>query len=295
MTGQGKFFNPSAELEGLRRVGRRGNLDFGEGHFGRSHIGTHAHGNPHPWRRRVLGHHRAGTHADQHFALARELLHANQKTIVAAQPIGNLALHATDLFALLGPVRVYLRFLAQDDGLFQSHPRRLEIKLDLQRRDAQRRTVVLEAVRRRRLGRQILGVVETHAQQISHRVAVFVARQPPEHNLAAGAAPSIRRTSQLARQPAHDLLLLRVGQRRGFLRRHFAQVQLVEHIVPGLGIGARHQIGVELVQPQIGLLLVRPVAADAQLLEHRLYIPAKRGQVRSRVSCGYGRQAHQQQ
>ena len=56
---------------------------------------------------------------------------------------------------------------------------------------------------------------------------------------------------------------------------HLAQVELIQHIVPGLGIRAVHQVGIEAVESDFPLFLFRPVALIAKGFQDRTDVAFK--------------------
>ena len=113
------------------------------------------------------------------------------------------------------------------------------------------------------------GIERLHARQIADRVAVFHVRQPPQHHGAGIARVGERHLVEHRPHPAGEQLHLLRRRLRLVLWRHLAVANLFQRSLPHDRIVLHKRDRRESLQVQIPLLLLRRVARDAILLQHR--------------------------
>ena len=278
VTGQGERLDPTAEGERSRRA--VGHINLGQRLFRCPHISPHPHADSHPRHPGPRRHNGVGSHTDHDLTLARELHQPNDEARIGPQAAGHRPLDPPDLLALDRVMLEHLGTRPGHDRLAQCQSGGLEVVLDLDRRDAQHRAVVLKPIRRDGFGWQVLGKVELHTQQVSQCVVVLVASQSPHHDAATGAAGCPFGALQFSRHPSHQHATLGGGRLLRLLGRHLTEIQLVQHVVPGLGAGSLHEVGIERVQPQFSQLLPGAVTTNTQPLEDWLDVTCKRDWLR---------------
>jgi hypothetical protein len=81
--------------------------------------------------------------------------------------------------------------------------------------------------------------------------------------LATGGLPGTGSSAQLPGQPTDELTALLNRQLGLVCRRHFTEIEHIQGIVPGLGRFPLHQVGVQLIQPDVPLLFLRAMTTIA--------------------------------
>ena len=84
------------------------------------------------------------------------------------------------------------------------------------------------------LRRQVAREIHLHPEQIAQRVGILITREPPHHALPTRAPPRRGSGVEALCQPARQRLALRRRQWLGIFRRHLAEVELIQCIVPTL-------------------------------------------------------------
>lgn len=165
-------------------------------------------------------------------------------------------------------------------GLVQHRLGGGEMFLHMRRRERQHRADAFKTLPARILGQAgRIGGVEIHAEQIADRVRVFLAGQFVEGHTLAPGEPGLLALLDLPRDPFRDARRLRRPGLGFTLRRHFARADPLHHIRPVRGGKWRGEIPGQRVQPEIPLLLLLPVTAEAVLGQERLHdrVEARRG------------------
>ena len=166
-----EFLDAPAECKLLRGFG--GDVDERDLPRRRLRVGAVAQRNAHAGVGRMLaGQFRAGAYADQELAFVGERVRTGDEGSRAAEPIGPVLAHLV-CDRLRRSVGNDSRRGARDDCGTQAAARGFQVILQLQRRHAQRRAVVLESVAAELVRRQVFRVVEIETQQVAHGVAVL--------------------------------------------------------------------------------------------------------------------------
>ena len=199
--------------------------------------------------------------------------------LVQQSACGQLALQLLgDAQLACRPANRFARRLRTDrQRLGENRLGRRQIFFDVGWRKRQHRADPLETLPIGILGQAgRIGHDERHAQQVADRVAIFLARQPAKrHPLAQGRLPGRLRLGQFAGNPLrHAGHLLVVGTRL-FVGGHLARVQPVHDLGPPSGRPLGGELALERVEPQIPLLLFRPVALQAMGREKGLDLARK--------------------
>ena len=270
---QGKILNAAAELEQLLAAC----LDVrqGQGLLWSPHIRPHSQGHPQPGPARATGHHRGRPDPYDKVSLTRKFIQLGKKLPAGSDQVAHLALDPSNRRALLHLDLHHIGLLSLDNRLGESITGDPQVVLELLGRHAQRPAVVLETIGGLGLRRQLAGKVEIETEQVTQGVGVLVASQPPQHGPAACGAPRLDGGIKATPKPA--------GQDPAFfpcepglvLRRHLAEADLVERVVPALGGLAAVKVEAERVEPQLALLLLGTMTAETMLTQHRQHVLLK--------------------
>ena len=140
----------------------------------------------------------------------------------------------------------------------------VEILREQRRRHHERRADIRESFACRAIDRKLTrGIERLHACQITQRVGVFHVREPPQHNGTGVARVRESDLIQRATHPIGELFFLGRGELLLLLRRHLAELHLVEHVFPDV----RLFVDVRGFEIEVTLLLFGRVAVEAVGLE----------------------------
>ena len=153
----------------------------------------------------------------------------------------------------------------------QRQVRRREIFFEQRRRQIQRRRHVLETAPRRVLGdSDQRGKIQLDPRQIAHCMAVFRTAQPPRERwprIGQRRMPAVEQCEDFLHPADHHLAV----HRREFVivRRHLLRPHRLDHALPELIFFEHRALAVELREIDPALVLLRVVALEAMLLQHR--------------------------
>ena len=150
------------------------------------------------------------------------------------------------------------------DGHVQRRVGRFQVLLHQERGDVQRLAAVVEAVRRRVRGQQLLQV-DVDAEQVADGVLVLDPVEPAQDRaaLCAPGGPGLRL------DPAGERLNVLLRRPRLRLRRHLARLHPLQHREPALPVRRVGEVGREPVQAEVALRLLAGVALLAVLGQER--------------------------
>ena len=157
-----------------------------------------------------------------------------------------------------------------------AHRGRFQVFLHQDRRQEQRRAVGVKAFAAGAVAGQQRAGFQVEAQQIADRVVVFGSGEPAAHDigLVIFAALLVAELAaidvHLPVQPGDQQFSLVVAGLGGLGRRHFAAADPLQRLFPRLESRRGLGIGVELLQIQLVVLLIRAVALVAEFGHQRL-------------------------
>ena len=197
----------------------------------------------------------------------RRVLPVVQDDIIRA-PLHAIAVAAECIFLRLKAPLDRLRLGALHQRTVQDLPRRRVVKLHLHRRNRQRLPDIIKAPCRRVL-REFFRRLKVHTHQIADRIIVLPAIHPAQHHTRR--ALCNLRLRQFLLQPFH-----KPGGSLGcrllfILRRHLVTVYGIYHLLPLPRDRRVRKIIRQRIQPQLPLLLLRPMTRRAVFLNKRLH------------------------
>ena len=140
-----------------------------------------------------------------------------------------------------------------------------DVPLELDQRDAERFTDVIEFVGPTVLGQETFQV-KIRAEKIIHRVFVLTTIQTPKHR---AFAAGVRVVQRLANGIC-EFRAMFITHRLGILRRHFAEPDTIENPLPPGEHGLIAEIRLEFVQCQASFLRSVAMTVVTVLVQQRL-------------------------
>ena len=157
------------------------------------------------------------------------------------------------------------------EGAVEHDSRRAVIPLHVRLRERQLRADPLVAVPERILVELAwLGRIVPHAEEVVDRVLIFLAAQAIVRHRRPGRHPRGLPGLEQAVEIRHERRDLSLRGPRLGLGGHLAGVHPLEHVGPVTGVTTQFEVTREAVHADVPLLLLRPVAAAAVLLEKGL-------------------------
>ena len=150
--------------------------------------------------------------------------------------------------------------MRREDSVTRDVLRRIEILREQRGRHHQRRACIRKTFASGAIDREFLRWIERlDAGQIAQRVGVFHVRQPPQHDGAGIAGIREGDLIQSASHPVRELLFFLGGELLFLLRRHFAHLDLLQHIFPDV----RLFLNVGGFEIEVAFLFFSGVAVEA--------------------------------
>ena len=149
--------------------------------------------------------------------------------------------------------------------LIQRLPPEREILLELVARHEKRRAHRIEGPRAS-IGRQFARR-HGHAEEVADRVLVFATVEPPHRDFPARVGELVARGHEGAGEGIKEIRLRCRIRLLFILRRHFARVDGVQHLLPQVGFFDRVHAERDVIEPHFALLLLGVVAAQAVVFE----------------------------
>ena len=171
--------------------------------------------------------------------------------------------------------------------------RHFQVAIHQDRRHAEVLGIGHQAIFTGQIARDMGRVIEPDTEQILQRILILVAAHTPHQLPAACAGAFGGRLFEAGLQPIGEGCQFRGGQGGLILGRHFALIELIQHLVPKTGTLTLMQSGLERVDPKFALLLFRPVTGDAMLLNQWSNVFLKNCS-RIRLPCGHALHAPHQ-
>ena len=108
-------------------------------------------------------------------------------------------------------------------------------------------------------------------QKVMECVVVFIGRKTAKYISSAGGPLCFHRVTKRSGQRVdNDLSLGPEWMLFRLFRRHLADIDEIQHLLPHVGVRAVDHVGIESINPKIRLLLIWTVATDAVFGQKRL-------------------------
>ena len=214
---------------------------------------------PHAFIPRLVMHHRHPVH--------RRIFPVVQDDIILPH-LHPIPVAAERIFLRLKMPFDRLRLHALHQRAVQDLPRRRVVKLHLHRRNRQRLPDIIKAPSRRVL-REFFRRLKVHAHKIANRIVVLRAIHPAQHHTRRALRDF--RPRQLLLQPLRKPRRRLLRRLLLVLRRHLMTTHGIHHFLPLRSDRWVRKIIRQRIQPQLPLLLLRPMTSRAVLFNKRLH------------------------